>query len=407
VSEGPGSWRFRVAAAIDDVGRQAWQQMETSSFYLSHDWLRAVEGMLCPEHPYLVVERRGEVLAVAACQLVRSADVYAFYSPQVLLLDPDRLAELQRWLSPDRARRLAELAGDVRPDGGRLLPALLATAPRGYRSGIGYHRSLTAGERDRAARLVLDAFDELAAGYGAGTGAFLYLPEGSEPHLERALLARAYLPTVLGGECSLDVPWPDFEGYLAHFRSGRRHTLRGDIQRFSRAGCTVEMGGVELLGDELAPLQAATQTRYGHHTDPARTARWYARVRAELPRYARVSVARRGADVLGFGLFYEARGELYARAAGFDYGRLDGERSYFSVVFYEPIRYAIAAGLGRIHYGIEGYEAKLERGCELRPVRGWFRFRAGDTRRLAELLGLHAEAQLARRTALRRTFGLS
>jgi predicted N-acyltransferase len=255
--------------------------------------------------------------------------------------------------------------------------------------------------------MVLDALDELAVRRGAATAAILYLPEGSEPHLEAALVARGYAPTVLGGECSLDVPWPDFDAYLAHFRSRRRQSLRLDIRRFAEAGCTVEMGGVELLDDGLAPLQAATQTRYGHRMDPARTARWYARIRAELAPYARVCVARRGAEVLGFGLFYEAGGELYARAVGFDYPRLNGERSYFNVVFYEPIRYAIAAGLGRIHYGIEAYEAKLERGCDVRTVRGWFRFLAGDGERFGELLCLHAEAQLARRTALRRTFGLA
>jgi predicted N-acyltransferase len=403
----PGSFHVRTVARIDDIGRPAWQPLEPFSFYLSHDWLRAVEGMLGPEHPYLVVERAGEVVAVAACQLARDPDLYAFFDLPSLLLAPERIAELQPWLSPHAAERLAELAAGLRPQGGRLLPALLATVPRGYQSGIVYHRRLAPGERDEVARLVLEAFDELALRHRAGAAAFLYLQEGSDPHLEAALDARGYVPTVLAADCFLDVRWPDFDSYLAQFTSSRRATLRTDIRRFARSGCTATLGGVELLLDELAPLQAATQSKYGHRMDPGQTARWYARIRSELAPYVRVSLARRGTQVLGFGLFYEMRGELHSRVVGFDYERLGAELAYFNVAFYEPIRYAIAAGLRRIDFGLESYEAKVKRGCDLRPVRGWFRFHRGDTERLAELLGLHATAQLTRRAALRRRFGLT
>jgi len=138
--------------------------------------------------------------------------------------------------------------------------------------------------------------------------------------------------------------------------------------------------------------------------DPDRTLRWYARIRSELAQYARITLARRGADVLGFGLFYEAGRELYARAVGFDYARLGPERSYFSVLFYEPLRYAIATQLRRVHYGIESYDAKLLRGCGLQTSLGWFRFDTPGSDRLYELLRLHTEAQLARHAALRRTY---
>ena len=401
------SWQVRVTSSIETLGRQVWDQLETPSFYLSHDWLRAVEGMLAPEHPYLVVEDRGAVVAVAPCQLVRDPDVYAFYSPQALLLGSDRVSELQRWLSLDRASRLGGLAAALRPSSERLMPALLATAPRGHRSGISYHHSLTPWERVEIARRLVEGLDELARSHGAATVAFFYLPRASDPYLEAALAAGGYAATVLAGDCTLDLRWPDFDSYIGHFRSGHRQSLMSDIRRFVQAGCTIQLGGTELLSDDLAALQVATQSKYGHVMDPARTLRWYARIRTELAGYARVTLARRGADVLGFGLFYEAGRELYARAVGFDYARLARERSYFSLVFYEPIRYAIANRLRRIHYGIESYEAKMHRGCGLQTSLGWFRFHTPDSDRLAELLGLHTEAQLARQAALRRTYAAS
>src|SRR5262249_37282762 len=140
--------------------------------------------------------------------------------------------ELQPWLDPGGAARLAELAAALRPHGGQLLPALLATAPRGYQSGIVYHRDLARGDRDEVARRLLDAFDELAVRCRAGAAAIVYLQEGADPHLKAALGARDYVPTVLGGNCFLDVRWPDFDSYLAQFRSQRRKTLRDDVRRF-------------------------------------------------------------------------------------------------------------------------------------------------------------------------------
>jgi predicted N-acyltransferase len=338
---------------------------------------------------------------VAPCQVVEDPGVLSFYNPDFLLLGVERLAELQDWLSPERARRLAELSFELASPGRSMLPALLQTASRGYRSGIDYDRSLSPAERLEAARRIVDALDELAVRRGVATSCVVYLPEGSDPPFEAALAGAGYQPALVGADARLEVRWPDFEGYIASFRSRRRHSIRRDVLRFERAGCTVEVGGAELLRDELAHLQAATQAKYGQRMDPSRTARWYAKVRAQLGAYARVSMARRGEDVLGIGVFYESGGELYARALGFDYGLLGAEAAYFSVTFYGPIRYAITAGLRRIHYGIEAYEAKLERGCGLHPLRGWFRFHRGDAARLRELLELHDEAQRARQEGLR------
>lgn len=397
------AWQVRLAESSEDL---AWDGLSAPSFYLSNTWLRATEGLLTDEHPYLAAEHDGVVAAVLACQLIRSPNGYAFYDLGELLFGADRLAELRRWLSGARAERLGELAGRLRVAPAAMHPTLVATAPRGYRSGVSYHCSLDESQRDHAARLLADGFGELAASRGAATSCVLYLPEASDPHLERALRGRGYLPTLLDSDCYLDVEWGEFTGYLNHFSSSRRISLAADMRRFASAGCTVEIGGAELLSDELAPLQAATQQRYDHPADPARFRRWFAKVKSELPGHARVCVARRGASPIGFALFCESEGELYARSAGFDYERLNGECCYFNVVYYEPIRYAIANGLRRINYGLEAYDAKLKRGCDLRLQRGWFRFPAEVQEPYAEFLRLHAEAQSARTSGLRRRYRL-
>jgi hypothetical protein len=85
---------------------------------------------------------------------------------------------------------------------------------------------------------------------------------------------------------------------------------------------------------------------------------------------------------------------------GFDYAALPGAYEYFTVAFYEPIRYAYAHGLRRIHLGRESYQAKVRRGARLRPLWGVLRpdpadplpagpnaaeVRRGNARRLADL----------------------
>ena len=73
-------------------------------------------------------------------------------------------------------------------------------------------------------------------------------------------------------------------------------------------------------------------------------------------------------DLVGFALLYRWRHELYARIVGFDYERLPPDsRVYFTIMFYEPIRYAITNGIKVIDYGLETGDAKVGRGCVLAP----------------------------------------
>ena len=66
---------------------------------------------------------------------------------------------------------------------------------------------------------------------------------------------------------------------------------------------------------------------------------------------------------------YAHDGVWYCRAAGFDYDRLTrNDFCYFNAGFYAPLRYALAEGAHRIELSMESYQAKLGRGCRLRPL---------------------------------------
>ena len=96
----------------------------------------------------------------------------------------------------------------------------------------------------------------------------------------------------------------------------------------------------------------------------------YQHIAEYLGSSVRVFLAHKRGDLVGFALFYLAGKTLYCKQAGFDYSRLADDFCYFNVVFYDPIRYAIANGIREIRYGLEAYEAKLARGCMLQQLDG-------------------------------------
>ena len=166
----------------------------------------------------------------------------------------------------------------------------------------------------------------------------------------------------------LDVRWNDFDGYLSSQSSHRRRWMKQDIAAFERSGCEL---GYSLLSEcyaECAPLSAEVQSRYGAMDSVSVIEGRLAAQAAAMGESAICILCRLNGDLVGFSLLYRWRNELYQRIVGFDYKRLPPDsRVYFTIMFYEPIRYAIANMINVIDYGLELGDAKVGRGCVLSP----------------------------------------
>jgi uncharacterized protein len=167
---------------------------------------------------------------------------------------------------------------------------------------------------------------------------------------------------------TLYVRWDDFDDYLSSHTSSRRRSIKEDIAAFERSGCELSYALLSECYTECVPLSAALQSRYGAMDSvPVIESRLAAQA-AAMGKSAICILCRLRGDLVGFTLLYRWRNELYARIVGFDYGRLPPDsRVYFTVMFYEPIRYAIKNGIRLIDYGLESGEAKVGRGCVLAP----------------------------------------
>lgn len=251
-------------------------------------------------------------------------------------------------------------------------PVVTSVAP-GFEAGVRWADGIGDGEAAAALGAALDEMEAFAAGAGAPATAFLYVPDGGDPVLDGALAGRGYEAAEVGADARLTVRWDDVEAYLADRPKKRRATLRGELRRFREAGMEVEVGGVDALTDDLAPLHAAWRAKHGSVVAVEDLLAQYAAVRAHVGPAMRMFVARRGGRPAAFSQFYEHGGVLYSRAAGFDYDATEGTFAYFNLIFYEPIRWAIANGIHEIRYSMGSPEAKVARGCHLVPLRAHVR----------------------------------
>ena len=310
------------------VSTAAWDRLAGPRLYSTARWLEfcAMHGGTEP----------GAAVAYAAGEPAAAVPYSALTaSPTALYRWNDALAE----------RGLPALR-----DGG-----LLVGPTQGYRAqllGRGGTDALVAELRERA-----------------GDGACVAMYATTEAALALREAGVAAPPVLLEADASLALPDGGWDGWLATLPSKRRISVRREVRAFREAGCSVVRLGLTECLEQLPPLAAATQAKYG---SAAPASFWESLFRlhaAGMGERAQVALCLRDGGVpLGFCLYYVHGETLYLRWAGFDYGRLAGAAEYFNVTLYSQVMAAAGLGVRRIHIGIKSVEAKALRGAELRPL---------------------------------------
>jgi predicted N-acyltransferase len=247
-------------------------------------------------------------------------------------------------------------------------PAVLAGSRAGYANEPLLVPGLSEKLRREVAAALLDGVDELADEAGASVVAFPFLTARGLLELTPAI-DRFGPPLLHSAGTRLDVRWDSFEDYLGSLGTQRRHRTRAELRRFEASGLTTERRRLGECYEELAPLSANVQRRYGHSDSPESTAAQLRSQAAEIDEESVVFLARRDGRAVGFSLAYEHAGDLVIRTVGFDYEHVGGgDAAYFNLGFYLPIRFAAEAGLRAIECGPASYRAKVYRGCAPYPL---------------------------------------
>jgi uncharacterized protein len=329
--------------AADRVGEFAaadWDRLAAGNLYLSHAWLDAVETDQVPAVRYLALRSAG------------SGDLLG--ATPVNVIDGDWPAAIP---APERLSRPGPEPAPVPAD---WLPAVSVGARIGYDNDLLVDPDLPPDAQLRVIRELLAAAAELA-------------PNRLAPHLNQRGAGRfaaagwRLAPTTQSA--SIMVRGRSFEEYVA----GLPRRVAGSVRREARAYAERYPDGVgreplTACAAELAPLSVSLHRKYGGDADADRQRRFYARVGAALGDRSVVFTCRREGRLVGYALGLEWAGVLHMRSAGFDYDRLQQAFEYFSVGYYEPVRYAAERGLRAVRLGVGTLEAKVRRGAELSTV---------------------------------------
>jgi predicted N-acyltransferase len=384
--------RAAVYRSLSEIPCEAWEALRSPSFYLSYPWLAARNATILSETGFVMTWAADGRALVAFPFYVITRQSYRAYDPIEVLLEQRWLREVQATASPDDLKLIRGLGPELEGKRERFYPSLVVAAP-GRSGGVRYAHGLDPGSAEAALAVAVEAM-EASTGQPGGLCAWLHVPEGADPTLERWLARRGFRSVVMGAECHLPLPWASFDGYLDHFTSQRRRGIKMEIRRAEGAGVRVELCGAEALGGEIAPLEVQWRAKYGRRIEREEIEAQHREIQAHLAEATRVFVARYQGRAVGFTVFFESEGRWYSRFGGFDEsaGQLF---LYFSLVFYAPIREAIHRGITSIHYSMESYEAKRSRGCHLRNLLAIVRLGAEETP--AIVAGLQALDRVQRR----------
>lgn len=337
-----GGIRTEVAASLDQFSQQEWDGLlPSSAFYGSYSWQRAVQRHEAFSVRYVAARDESGCL-LAALPLYTAAT-----APRERQFDP------------------ATIFGTA--GNGDFYPAAVV----GVRAGYSTHFPCLPESATQAGRVVmaalLDRCQQEARRGAARSLSLLYLPED--------VLARAteVLPGTVrvipaGADAVLRVNWHSFDDYQDGWPRNRRRGIARDIAAFQDSGCVLSRGRFADHYGEMAPLLASLQARYGALDSLPIIRQRLAEQAQILDERAVCFFCWKRSAMVAFALFYEWEYELYARVVGFDYEALpEDSRAYFSILFYEPIRFAIANKVRAIHYGRGTTEAKVRRGATLEP----------------------------------------
>jgi len=315
-----------------------WNEVAAiGGLYSSSEWV----SMFAPT--WVAVRSEGTVLAVVPCVSATGSAMLPG------LTEPDYL------FTYDGNQAAVEVPVD------EIYPVLFCGAARGYTCRLLIRDGLAPATRAAVVAHLVKAVRELGERQGAKLIIFGFLPS---PDVEELLAIDGNLGAVFNeAECMLG-PVESFDAYLASCRCKAKR----EISRFEAMGFRIERPRLRDVFDAVAEVVTEHERKF----DPGVTLdaiRGFISPYLEpgLDERTRVFCAWQGETLFGASLSI-AYGRTYH--SRFGSVRADAPRAaavQFNVAYYAPIRAAIDEG-STVHYGMNGVETKVVRGCRARSL---------------------------------------
>ncbi|RDI23119.1 GNAT family N-acetyltransferase [Lentzea flaviverrucosa] len=166
----------------------------------------------------------------------------------------------------------------------------------------------------------------------------------------------------------LPVRWSSFDEYVSWLPHGRRAAVRSERRRFLQSDVVIREHPLDDVTEEMAPLLAQTESRYGRDLTPDQMELYLATIAAFHGDNASVLAVWRGEQPVAFALLIDGGSTWDVRAWGRDYSLPGDDALYFNILFYEPIIRAAERGVGLLDFGTGSLRSKALRGCDLEEL---------------------------------------
>ncbi|MEV5593645.1 GNAT family N-acetyltransferase [Streptomyces sp. NPDC052496] len=210
-----------------------------------------------------------------------------------------------------------------------------------------------------------------ALNHGAGAVVFPYVRPGDQ--LLRGVLAeQGFHSAVTTAASAFHLHGrTTFDAYLEGLPSRRRRRYRQEEQQLLTSGLST--GEIDLVAnaERIAVLEAQTLAKHGGQPDPEAIRRARTVLAEALPDAVRVPAVHRDGRLIACALHLLGRRSSLFMAYGCDYDVADRGPSYPWSCFYHPIRTAIERGAETVRLGLEGFEAKAQRGATVEEREMW------------------------------------
>jgi hypothetical protein len=347
---------------IHAIGAAAWSGLNPSArLDRSHRYL-CFRDEVEPGASVVATVDDPSGLCGAACGALTTAASGLFSHPWKLLCGEQFLraqpheqgpreqqAALVRAIAPGADRR-GGLAGAL---GDRVGEALVV---RPFDSSELVMRPDLSGERraEVAGCLVAQLQDRAAAGL-AGAVAFPYVHPAD--HLLRATLAgRGFRPRRITATSVIELPpVGSYEELIASFSKSLRRLFLKEERALADAGLTVTTVPLAANLRRVCELEAQTASAHGGTPDLGGLVQLRTRMLEWLGAAIRVPAALAGGGIVACGIDVTDADDYYGLVYGCDYSVPERSTAYMCLTFYEPIRYCIARGLGRLRLGFEAF----------------------------------------------------
>jgi predicted N-acyltransferase len=334
----------KIYNSIMQVEKKSWDSLCTDNVFMCYNWLKTFEeSTRLPLQPnYILIFNEERLFAVSVCYV-----------------------EKQNGLSSINSALLGRLKNFSFAKNFSFIPAVICGPPNGYGSHFVISKETNSNQYPLIQDMIVDSVEDIAIRNNASV--FFRNVMGYEKDLISLLTRRKYYKTVNLPLNYIDIKWSSFNEYrisLSEKHPSMKKSIPRQINKNRKSGVIIKkLTSIDGQQQRLFELIEMNHLKYKNPITLKPD--FLERVNENFGNDAAIYIAVKEDKIIGINVELKKDKEAFIANVGIDHNRAQNDLTYFNLMFYEPIKDAIAEGLKRIYYGNSLYKTKSRRGCNI------------------------------------------